>query len=104
MNIKNLVNPESFTITNCEDEPIHIPGSIQPHGFLLGVEKDTSRIIYCSENCCEYFELSLTEILDKPLADFFSKEELDNFNTVTILLEYTLVPYALLIPQGKYTQ
>ena len=80
MNIKNLVNPKSFTIINCEDEPIHIPGSIQPHGFLLGVEKDTSRVIYCSENCCEYFELSLTEILDKPLADLFSKEELDNFS------------------------
>ena len=80
MNIKNLVNTESFTITNCENEPIHIPGSIQPHGFLLGVEKDTSRIIYCSENCCEYFELSLSEILDKPFADFFSEEELAKFN------------------------
>ena len=80
MNIKNLVNTESLTITNCENEPIHIPGSIQPHGFLLGVGRDTSRIMYCSENCCEYFELSLAEILDKPLTDFFSKEEITNFN------------------------
>jgi two-component system, chemotaxis family, sensor kinase Cph1 len=50
MNFKNLVNTESVTITNCEDEPIHIPGSIQPHGFLLGVKKETLKIIYCSEN------------------------------------------------------
>lgn len=80
MNFKNLVNTESVTITNCEDEPIHIPGSIQPHGFLLGVKKDTSTIIYCSENCKEYFELTLQEILDKPLSDLLQKDELESFD------------------------
>jgi light-regulated signal transduction histidine kinase (bacteriophytochrome) len=80
MNIKNLVNTESITITNCEDEPIHIPGSIQPHGFLLGVEKETSKIIYCSENCGEYFGLPLQEILDKSLDTIFLKEELISFD------------------------
>ena len=30
-------------LTNCEDEPIHIPGAIQPHGLLLAVDPDTLR-------------------------------------------------------------
>jgi two-component system, chemotaxis family, sensor kinase Cph1 len=81
MNIVNLVNNDSVTITNCEDEPIHIPGSIQPYGFLLGVKKDNFKIIYCSENCTEYLNLSLQEILDKPLSDLFDIDELKSFNT-----------------------
>lgn len=27
-----------LTLANCADEPIHIPGSIQPHGFLLALD------------------------------------------------------------------
>lgn len=30
--------------TNCDREPIHIPGSIQPHGLLLALDPDTLRI------------------------------------------------------------
>lgn len=81
MNIRNLVNTESITITNCEDEPIHVPGSIQPHGFLLGVKRESSKIIYCSENCSDYFGLSLQEILDKPLDTILLKDEVISFDT-----------------------
>ena len=80
MNIKNLVNKEALSIANCADEPIHIPGSIQPYGFLLGVELDSLKIIYCSENCTNYFELSLPEILNQPLSNFFTESELAAFS------------------------
>ncbi len=30
--------PEEFSLSNCADEPIHIPGSIQPHGALLAFD------------------------------------------------------------------
>jgi two-component system, chemotaxis family, sensor kinase Cph1 len=32
-------------LTNCDQEPIHIPGAIQPHGALLVLDCDTCRII-----------------------------------------------------------
>ena len=80
MNIKNLVNKDALSITNCVDEPIHIPGSIQPYGFLLGVEKESLKIVYCSENCTHYFELSLPEILSQSLSNFFPESELAAFN------------------------
>jgi len=27
-------------LTNCDREPIHIPGSIQPHGAMLVIDPD----------------------------------------------------------------
>jgi two-component system, chemotaxis family, sensor kinase Cph1 len=80
MSITNLINKDAVSITNCADEPIHIPGSIQPFGFLLGVEKAHFKIVYCSENCKDFFGLSLPDILGKQLSDFFSASELVGFN------------------------
>lgn len=34
------MSPADLDITACDREPIHIPGSIQPHGVLLVVERD----------------------------------------------------------------
>ncbi|MGY4298027.1 light-regulated signal transduction histidine kinase (bacteriophytochrome) [Bradyrhizobium sp. i1.4.4] len=31
---------EAVNLTNCDREPIHIPGSVQPFGFLLTVLSD----------------------------------------------------------------
>jgi light-regulated signal transduction histidine kinase (bacteriophytochrome) len=32
-------------LTNCDREPIHIPGSIQPHGIHLALGPETPRIL-----------------------------------------------------------
>ena len=32
-------------LTNCDREPIHIPGSIQPHGFLLAVDASFEKVL-----------------------------------------------------------
>src|SRR5688572_28420506 len=37
-------------LTNCDREPIHIPGAIQPHGVLLGFDPASLRLAYVSEN------------------------------------------------------
>jgi two-component system, chemotaxis family, sensor kinase Cph1 len=79
MQIKSLVNKDVQNITNCESEPIHIPGSIQPYGFLLGISPTDHTIHYCSENCEEYLNASVKEILGNNIAAFFNKEEIENF-------------------------
>lgn len=33
-------DPASVSLDNCADEPIHVPGSIQPHGALLAFDDD----------------------------------------------------------------
>jgi two-component system, chemotaxis family, sensor kinase Cph1 len=35
----------TIDLSNCDREPIHIPGSVQPHGVLLVVEPETTRIL-----------------------------------------------------------
>ncbi len=37
-------------LTNCDREPIHIPGAIQPHGALLGVREQGLMIMQASAN------------------------------------------------------
>lgn len=79
MKIKNIVPDHEVTLTNCESEPIHIPGSIQPHGFLLAVKMVDYSIAFASKNCETYFQLPLNEILGKNLNLFFDKEEINTF-------------------------
>jgi light-regulated signal transduction histidine kinase (bacteriophytochrome) len=81
MNIKDIVNREVVNLTNCESEPIHIPGSIQPHGFLFGINKVTYVIDFCSANCAEFIDLSPDKVLGKTLTDIFSKEQADKFES-----------------------
>lgn len=42
------MNVEGVDLRSCDREPIHIPGSIQPHGLLLVVDRDTGRVIHAA--------------------------------------------------------
>jgi two-component system, chemotaxis family, sensor kinase Cph1 len=67
MDIRNILNKDNINLQNCESEPIHIPGSIQEHGFLLGVDKETGLITYCSGNVSEYLHLQPEQVLNNPV-------------------------------------
>ena len=43
------MSEQKFDLTNCDTEPIHIPGQIQSHGFLIAIDGD-GIIKYHSEN------------------------------------------------------
>lgn len=70
MKFKDIVNRDIVTLTNCEHEPIHIPGQIQPHGFLLGITLQW-KIDFCTENVVAYFGISHTQMLGKDFAAVF---------------------------------
>lgn len=64
-------------LLNCEREPIHIPGKIQRHGFLLAIDT-SSRIKYCSENIHEYLSVTAEVVLNNPviiLDKYFKKKD-----------------------------
>ena len=73
MKIKDIVNRDIVTLTNCEHEPIHIPGKIQPHGFLIGLTSDW-KIDYCTDNISSFISVSHTEALGKYLIDVFGSK------------------------------
>ncbi len=75
MGIKDIVNRDVVNIDNCESEPIHIPGSIQPHGFLLAIDKHTHVILYCSANVRDFLDRELKDVLGKRFHDLFDCED-----------------------------
>ncbi len=70
-------------LSNCDLEPIHIPGKIQGHGFLIALDL-LSNIIFCSENIQEFLPVSAVDILNNSvisLEKFFQKQ--DNYDFFT---------------------
>ena len=75
MKIKDIVNRDIVTLTNCEHEPIHIPGSIQPHGFLIAVNAESWKIDFCSGNISDYLDINYTEVLGQAFSMVFGTEQ-----------------------------
>ncbi|REA55433.1 histidine kinase [Dyadobacter luteus] len=80
MNIRDIVNRDLVNLANCESEPIHIPGSIQPHGFLLGLNAETYSIEYCSQNTVDHIGIAPDAVLGKKLSDLFDQSQSDRFD------------------------
>nr|WP_321984635.1 EAL domain-containing protein [uncultured Lichenicoccus sp.] len=53
----------------CEQEPIHIPGAIQPHGALIAAGTPDWRISHASANLLEILGLDARAVLGRPLRD-----------------------------------
>ncbi|SEB69692.1 ATP-binding protein [Terriglobus roseus] len=65
---------EPITLDNCASEPIRIPGSIQRHGFLLGLDEAQERVVLASENTEEFLRTPLKLILGAPYVHLFERE------------------------------
>ncbi len=48
-----MSEPQKINLTNCDREPIHIPGSIQPHGCLLACDMSAAFILRHSANAAD---------------------------------------------------
>lgn len=109
-----LIMSFNANLTNCDLEPIHIPGKIQNHGFLLVADKNY-QISCCSQNIKDFLPVTAEELLGKPIdhveqylarnssAGFFKQllilgaanNRMDNFNPYQ--LEIQGAPYNLII-------
>ncbi|GGO01636.1 diguanylate cyclase domain-containing protein [Saccharibacillus kuerlensis] len=71
----DYVTDEPIDLTNCEKEPIHIPGMIQPNGVLLAARRTpTGKIVQCSRNTDSFLGRTPEELLGTPLADLIGSE------------------------------
>ena len=66
---------QSYDFEHCDDEPIHIPGSIQNHGYLMAIDVDSGRFMIVSEN------LSSLLANDKIVADKSFYDLIDDEST-----------------------
>ncbi len=67
----DLTNKTVATIEDCDQEPIHIPGTIQPHGYLVAITPQDGTITHCSANLSRLLSLPLQDILGKSIFEMF---------------------------------
>lgn len=60
------MQPYQVDLTNCDKEPIHIPGKIQSHGFLVAADVKNHTVSYISEN--------ISAVTGKRASAFLGKE------------------------------
>jgi two-component system, chemotaxis family, sensor kinase Cph1 len=65
-------------ITNCDKEPIHIPGSIQPHNVLLVLQEPELTIVQVSNNTQSLLGLPPEELLNSNLAALAGQAQTDS--------------------------
>jgi len=56
-------------LNNCDREPIHIPGQIQSHGFLIVVDHEF-KISHCSDNISGLIPEAVINLIGRSLQDF----------------------------------
>ncbi len=62
-------------ITNCDQEQIHIPGSVQAFGALIACKKN-GQISRASENVIEIVDVPAKDLIGKNISNIFDEEEL----------------------------
>ncbi|WDY56316.1 ATP-binding protein [Pseudomonas sp. PSKL.D1] len=65
-------NALAEAVERCAQEPIQVPGSIQPHGFLLVLDEHDLRILQASENAERWLGVPARELLGCGFADVIS--------------------------------
>jgi chemotaxis family two-component system sensor kinase Cph1 len=97
-------------LTNCDQEPIHIPGKIQSHGFLIGIDQQFI-ITYCSDNVSKFLPAEPAMLLGKSLRildRFVDRADTDNVLIPLVKLSQTVQgfepfnPYPLKISGRLY--
>jgi chemotaxis family two-component system sensor kinase Cph1 len=64
----NFLAPgEPIDLTNCDREPIHVPGSVQPHGVLLVLSGTKLAVFQASESAAAVLGVAAADLLGRPL-------------------------------------
>jgi two-component system, chemotaxis family, sensor kinase Cph1 len=68
-------------LTNCDREPIHIPGSIQPHGVLIVLDHSTLKVIQVAGDTGRLLGLAPHEVLGHGLEARIGTAALERLRT-----------------------
>ncbi len=71
------MSQEIVDLDTCAREPIHIPGSIQPHGVLFVLREPELRILQVSGNVRELLGLVAEDLPEKTLSSLLTPEQTD---------------------------
>lgn len=63
-------------LSNCDREPIHIPGSILPHGAMLVVDPASFAIVQVAGDTGNLLGVETAALIDAPLCRLLSAEQI----------------------------
>ncbi len=66
---------QKIDLTNCDREPIHIPGHIQPHGVLLALDPSNVTVLQASENTPQYLGIPAEALLGQRMDALLGSEQ-----------------------------
>jgi chemotaxis family two-component system sensor kinase Cph1 len=81
----------AIELDNCASEPIRIPGSVQPHGFLLVLDRVSLAVVQSSASIDTHLGLTAEQVLGRSLADLMGRDtallavELEQLTTGTVV-------------------
>jgi light-regulated signal transduction histidine kinase (bacteriophytochrome)/CheY-like chemotaxis protein len=73
---------DSVDLTNCDREPIHIPGAILPHGAMLVLECGTLRVLQAAGDTGRLLGRSIAELLDRSIDTLFSSHQVNRLQAL----------------------
>ena len=83
--MSSLADIEAVDLNNCDREPIHLLGAIQPVGFLIAATADWI-VARASANLAEYLGLTPEEAIGRPIAEIFRHSAVHDLRNRTTLL------------------
>jgi chemotaxis family two-component system sensor kinase Cph1 len=86
--------------TNCDREPIHMPGAILPHGAMLVLDSETLEILQVAGDTGGLLGASQEELLGHSAATIFVPRQLESLRALSANLSL-LKPRHLLDPQMR---
>ena len=93
---------DEVDLTNCDREPIHAPGSVQPHGALFALDRTTERVLAASSNCEAFIGETLEYCINALATDVFGDTGADRMRTVALTLKSSGDAVTVLLPKSGH--
>ncbi|MBP2159378.1 MULTISPECIES: ATP-binding protein [Asticcacaulis] len=74
-------------LEGCDQEPIHTPGSIQPYGVMLVLDRDDHTILQASENLDQWIGIPHARAIGAALDDIFGADQADIIRHIVVSRE-----------------
>lgn len=86
---------QAVDLTNCDREPIHIPGSIQPHATMLVLQEPELIVRQASVNAAEMLGVPREQVLGAPLASLLAARDFEYLKKNVLVKSLEASPHYL---------
>lgn len=101
MNETNSLFPQTVDLTNCDKEPIHIPGLIQPHGIIFVLQEPQLKVLQVSNNTFQLLGIYPKKIVGNKLKQLVGSQIIQQIKTKLVEGIETINPLKLSIKTEK---